>query len=403
MSQFAIAKPNTLTALPPLTLYVHFPWCVRKCPYCDFNSHEIRSSFDEAAYIQVLFADLEAALPSIWGRLVHSIFIGGGTPSLMSAEGLAELISGLRARLKLTPFAEITIEANPGASDAQKFQAFRAAGINRLSIGVQSFDDKNLMALGRIHDGQAACAAVEAALTYFDNVNVDLMYALSNQTLAAALADIEQALRIGVTHLSAYHLTLEPNTYFYHHRPAHLPDDDTSADMQEAIEARLAGAGLEHYETSAFAKPGQRCLHNLNYWCFGDYLGIGAGAHSKISHYDAIERLVRVKQPAAYMRAAATGQAISRKERITRHALPFEFMMNALRLNEGFDIVLFTQRTGLTMAILETALNKAQQQGLIERDLFRIKPTLRGQRFLNDLISLFLYSPEFETKQPLSH
>jgi oxygen-independent coproporphyrinogen-3 oxidase len=390
MTQFAVQPMRGLTQLPPLSLYVHVPWCVRKCPYCDFNSHALQQGSDLDGYVSALLADLESALPSIWGRPVHSIFIGGGTPSLLPPAALERLMEGIRARLRLDPDAEITMEANPGTFEADKFRAFRAAGVNRLSIGIQSFDDQKLTALGRIHDGGQARAAIEMALANFDNVNVDLMYALPGQTLEQALADLDCALGFGVTHLSAYHLTIEPNTLFYRYVPAGLPDDDLSADMQEAIEDRLSRAGFEHYETSAFARPGHRCRHNLNYWQFGDYLGIGAGAHGKISQPEEIWREMRFKQPAAYLQAVEAGKPAQTREPIGRDDLPFEFMMNAFRLTGGFEIALFSERTGLSLSSIQRELAQAEQQGLIERAVTTLRPTLKGQRFLNDLLTLFL-------------
>ncbi|TCW29550.1 oxygen-independent coproporphyrinogen-3 oxidase [Gulbenkiania mobilis] len=379
-----------LTQLPPLSLYLHFPWCVRKCPYCDFNSHEARNGFDEAGYVDALLADLEQALPAVWGRPVTTIFMGGGTPSLFSPAAMDRLLAGIRARIRLHPDAEITMEANPGTFEFEKFRGFREAGINRLSIGVQSFAPHHLRALGRIHDGNEARRAIEIALTHFDNVNVDLMYALPGQTLAEALDDVSVALGMGVTHLSAYHLTIEPNTLFAVRTPANLPDDDLSADMQEALEACLAEAGFEHYETSAFARPGHRARHNLNYWTFGDYLGLGAGAHGKISAHDGIVREMREKQPAAYLAGIAAGSAIQSRHKVGRKDLPFEFMMNALRLTEGVPLALFTERTGLPPSVLQAPLQRAEQAGLIEPHPTMLRPTLAGQRFLNDLLTLFL-------------
>ncbi|MBI3146141.1 MAG: oxygen-independent coproporphyrinogen III oxidase-like protein [Pseudogulbenkiania sp.] len=394
MSQVQFTPISGLRELPPLSLYIHFPWCVKKCPYCDFNSHEAKSGFDEDAYVAALLTDLELALPAVWGRPVHTIFMGGGTPSLFSARAMDTLLAGIRARVRLYPDAEITMEANPGTFESDKFKGFREAGINRLSIGIQSFDPAHLKALGRIHDGDEARRAVEIALTHFDNVNLDLMYALPRQTLNEALADIDTALSFGVTHVSAYHLTIEPNTLFARYLPPNLPDDELSADMQDALEARLADAGFHHYETSAFARPGRECRHNLNYWQFGDYLGIGAGAHAKISAHDGIVREMRYKQPAAYLKAVADGQPAQSRERIARADLPFEFMMNLLRLTDGFEIRLFSERTGLPLTHIQRELAAAETQGLIERDLTTLKPTLKGQRFLNDLLTLFLKEGE---------
>ncbi len=374
-----------LAVLPPLALYIHVPWCVRKCPYCDFNSHERRGELPEGEYLDALFRDLEAALPNVWGRRVVSVFIGGGTPSLFSPQAIDALLSGVRARLVLEPDAEITLEANPGTVEAARFGGFRNAGVNRISIGVQSFDERMLTALGRIHGRVEAVRAIEAALAAFGNVNVDLMYGLPAQTPEMARADLEQALGFGVPHVSAYQLTIEPNTVFWNRPPA-LPEHDSAADMQLAIEEALASAGYEHYEVSAFARPGRRCKHNLNYWQFGDYLGIGAGAHGKLSFPDRITRHARAKQPDAYMKAGARVE----EHLVPAHELPFEFMLNALRLVEGFDVALFTERTGLPIHRIERQLEKAESQGLLERDWKRIRPTVRGRHFLNELMAAFL-------------
>ncbi|MCL6261832.1 radical SAM family heme chaperone HemW [Craterilacuibacter sp. RT1T] len=384
------ALSGGLKELPPLSLYIHFPWCVRKCPYCDFNSHEAKNGFDEMAYVAALLADLESSLPQIWGRPVTTIFMGGGTPSLFSAAAMDALLCGIRARVRLHPDAEITMEANPGTFESDKFKGYRAAGINRLSIGVQSFDPAFLQGLGRIHNGDEARRAVDIALTHFDNVNLDLMYALPGQTPAQALADIDTALGYGITHLSAYHLTIEPNTLFARYTPANLPDDERSADMQEAIEARLAAAGFEHYETSAFARAGYQCRHNRNYWTFGDYVGIGAGAHGKISSHAGVLREARYKQPAAYLKAVAAGKPVQEAHKVGRQDLPFEFMLNALRLTGGFEEELFAERTGLPLVLIARELKQAEQNGLLERTGGLIRPSLKGQRFLNDLLTLFL-------------
>ena len=379
----------SLTALPPLALYVHIPWCVKKCPYCDFNSHEAREDIPEQQYIDTLFRDLEQALPQVWGRKVYTIFFGGGTPSLLSAEGLDRLMAGLRARLPLEHCSEVTLEANPGTFEAAKFRAYHESGINRLSIGIQSFNPKHLKALGRIHDENEALAAIDIAHRQFDNFNVDLMYGLPEQTLREAMRDIEAAIACDPPHLSAYHLTLEPNTLF-HRYPPPLPCDELAADMQEMIEETLAGAGYVHYETSAFAKTGRECKHNLNYWQFGDYLGIGAGASSKLSFPDRIVRSLRTKQPNAYMTSVEDGKHILDEHEVTVGDLPFEFMMNALRLTDGFPLSHFTERTGLSLTVVQGELRKAEEKGLIVRDHATLKPTLRGQRFLNDLLQLFL-------------
>ena len=378
-----------LAALPPLSLYVHIPWCLRKCPYCDFNSHEARSDVPEGQYVDALVADLEATLPRVWGRRLHTIFIGGGTPSLFSAASIDRLLTAVRTRIPVEPDAEITMEANPGTFEADKFRGFRDAGVTRLSLGVQSFDDAKLAALGRVHGADEARRALDAALAIFPTVNADLMYALPHQRLEEALADVREAIARGAPHVSAYHLTLEPDTAF-HRAPPPIPDDELSADMQEAIEAELGAAGYEHYETSAFAKPRQRARHNLNYWTFGDYIGIGAGAHGKLSFHDRIAREVRERKPVTYMKAAMAGDARSEMRDIAEDELPFEFMLNALRLVEGFPATLFAERTGLPFAVLEPQLAAAEAQGLIERDATHVRPTLRGQRFLNELLEAFL-------------
>ena len=383
----------SLKALPPLSLYVHIPWCVKKCPYCDFNSHEVRgkgqSEAPEQDYVRALIMDLELALPQIWGRRVYSIFFGGGTPSLFSARAIEELLAAFRARLNLAADAEITLEANPGTFESAKFHDYRACGVNRLSIGIQSFSPAKLQALGRIHDGEEARRAIGIAQAHFDNINLDLMYALPQQTLAQAEQDIATAAGYGTSHLSAYHLTLEPNTLFYRHPPP-LPDSELAADMQELIEERLAGEGYLNYETSAFARPGRECRHNLNYWRFGDYLGIGAGAHSKLSFPDRILRQMRYKQPREYLQKTAAGAPVQEEHAVLRKDLGFEFMMNALRLTEGFEAGLFAERTGLVLSAVEQPLQEAVQRGLITRDHARIAPTQRGRRFLNDLLQLFL-------------
>jgi oxygen-independent coproporphyrinogen-3 oxidase len=397
-----------LTALPPLALYVHLPWCLKKCPYCDFNSHEVTTAPAlrpgkpgsgtgraleagvESRYLDALRADLEAALPLVWGRRVVSVFIGGGTPSLFSPDAIGQLLADVRARLPLEPGCEITLEANPGTFERERFRAFRAAGVTRLSIGVQSFDDAKLKALGRVHDRAQALAAVEEARSAFDTFNLDLMYALPGQSLADCEADVRQALAFEPPHLSVYHLTLEPNTQFASRPPAGLPDDDTAFGMLDRITELTTAAGLGRYEVSAYARPGHRCQHNLNYWQFGDYLGIGAGAHSKLSFAHRILRQTRWREPAAYLRQAAEGAAVSSEQEVAREELPFEFMLNALRLREGFELARFSERTGLAVTAIQRGLEAAEAKGLIERDLQRVWPTERGFDFLSDLQSLFL-------------
>lgn len=384
-----IAEGSGLVSLPPLSLYIHIPWCVQKCPYCDFNSHAARGTLPEDEYVAALIADLEIALPKIWGRRVVSVFIGGGTPSLFSASAIDRLLTSIRARITLLPQAEITLEANPGTVEADKFAGFAAAGINRISLGIQSFDDRHLKALGRIHDASQARRAIEIAQRHVEQVNLDLMYALPEQTLEEVAADFDAALSFGTRHLSAYHLTLEPNTLF-HHAPPPLPDADLAADMQDCVEEKLRHAGFDHYETSAFARPGFRCQHNLNYWSFGDYLGIGAGAHSKLSSAGAIWREMRFKQPQAYLKNIAAGTPVQESREVSEDARPFEFMMNLLRLNDGFATTLFAERTGLPLARVEARLIEARSRGLIEVDGETIRPTLPGRRFLNDLLEMFL-------------
>ena len=373
-------------------MYIHIPWCVKKCPYCDFNSHESRhrnGEIPQEAYVDALIADLELATPKVWGRKIRSIFFGGGTPSLFSAESIDRILSQVRMLTPLEFDAEITLEANPGTVDAAHFVGYKQAGVNRLSLGIQSFNNQHLKALGRIHDSDQAFAAIELALKTFEQVNCDIMYALPNQSLAEALKDAETAIQLNPAHLSFYHLTLEPNTPF-HRTPPSLPDDDTSAEMQIQIETLLAEHGYKHYETSAFAKKGKQAKHNLNYWQFGDYLGIGAGAHSKLSYHDKITRETRPKHPKAYMQQALEGKAIEREWVIEKDELGFEFMMNALRLMDGVPLDLFKQRTGLELQTVEAAIKKAQAKELLVIEHGRIKPTLLGQRFLNELLELFL-------------
>jgi oxygen-independent coproporphyrinogen-3 oxidase len=398
-----LATQPKLTALPPLSLYIHFPWCEKKCPYCDFNSHQIKDSvgnadsgakasrgFDEVRYIQALITDLETELPRIWGRQVHSIFIGGGTPSLMSAEGMNELLSAIRARVNLEPDCEITMEANPGSVETEKFAGFANAGINRVSLGIQSFQDEQLKALGRIHNGEEAKRAIAIALQHFKSVNLDLMFGLPNQTLEAAKADIETALSFKTPHLSFYNLTLEPNTYFANFPPK-LPNEDEIDAIFEQNLALLEAAGYRRYEISAYAKKDQECKHNLNYWRFGDYIGIGAGAHGKISFPDKITRQVRERHPESYMQAMGSkGNALIETREIPAKDLPFEFMLNTLRLTDGVDTVTFSERTGLPLNVISKGLDEASKKGLLDSDPNKLKATEQGLRYLNNLQEMFL-------------
>ena len=385
-------RPGTLqlTALPPLSLYIHLPWCLKKCPYCDFNSHEMQSTeLPEQRYIEALMADLEAALPLVWGRTVHSVFIGGGTPSLFSPHAIDKLLGGIRARLRLEPNCEITLEANPGTFEKNRFRAFRSAGVTRLSVGVQSFNDDYLTALGRVHDRAQAIAAVEEAAQAFDTFNLDIMYALPGQTLADLKLDMTTALALAPPHISIYHLTIEPNTYFAKFPPV-IPQDDTAYDMLDLITEMTGAAGLYRYEVSAYAAQGHRCFHNLNYWQFGDYLGLGAGAHSKLSFAHRVVRQVRYRDPRLYMEKALVGHGLAQDDEVSRADLPFEFMLNALRLKDGFSLQQFCERTGLAISTLQQGLDEAERKGLIERDFSRVRPSVRGFDFLNDLQTLFL-------------
>ena len=399
------------TVLPPLSLYIHIPWCIRKCPYCDFNSHEQGGALPEKEYINALMSDLEVQLPEFWGRTIHTIFIGGGTPSLFSAEGIGDILAGVRARTRLSPQAEITLEANPGTFEMQKFADYKAVGITRLSIGIQSFNDAHLQALGRVHDSAEAKRAIEIGLATVGNVNLDLMFALpasrladkggAAQTMAECEQDVREALAFQTPHLSLYQLTLEPNTVFAK-KPPPLPDHDQAADMQNRVEALLGAAGYEHYETSAYAKPGMRCQHNLNYWGFGDYVAIGAGAHGKLSmpggppgsnESAKIVRTERVKQPRDYMQKALGADPAScvfERRVIKRDEIGFEFMLNALRLNEGFPVAWFAERTGYPITLVNAVLNEGERAGLIERSHTKIAPTELGRRFQNRLLEHFL-------------
>lgn len=395
-------RPGSLQTLPPLSLYVHLPWCLKKCPYCDFNSHEVSQAVASSAggqrlstevegrYLDALRADLESVLPQVWGRRVYTVFIGGGTPSLFSPAGIDRLLADIRARLPLEADAEITLEANPGTFEKDRFRAFREAGVNRLSIGVQSFDDAKLQALGRVHSGDQARAAIAEAAACFDTFNIDLMYALPGQSLADLQHDLNTALSFRPPHLSLYHLTMEPNTRFATQPPANLPDDDTAFDMLDHLVAATAQAGLHRYEVSAYARAGHQSRHNLNYWMFGDYIGIGAGAHGKISFPDRIVRQVRWREPRTYMEQALAGQPCSNEHEIDLRSRGFEFMMNALRLKDGFELARFTERTGLTLASIQHALTQAEAKGLLARDLVRAWPTDKGFDFLSDLQGLFL-------------
>ncbi|HTN49062.1 MAG TPA: radical SAM family heme chaperone HemW [Burkholderiaceae bacterium] len=381
-----------LAALPPLAVYLHFPWCVRKCPYCDFNSHEPSGgigAIPEREFLQALRADLEGALPLVWGRRIISVFIGGGTPSLLSAAGLDALLSDLRALLPLEADCEITLEANPGTVESGRFAAYRASGVNRLSIGVQSFDEQKLQALGRIHDRRQALAAIEAAQRAFDNFNIDLMYGLPGQLPEQSREDVETAVELAPPHLSIYQLTIEANTVFAKQRPQ-LPDEDSIASMQEFVEERTAAAGYRHYEVSAYARAGRECRHNLNYWGFGDYLGIGPGAHSKISFPERVVRQVRYSSPSSYLARTRQRDFIASEAEVSTAELPFEFMLNAMRLLDGVPAQWFTKRTGLPLAAIDGALREAVRRDLLKADHERWKPTTLGTRFLSDLQALFL-------------
>ena len=391
-----VINPVALTALPPLALYIHFPWCEKKCPYCDFNSHQIKDAtnlvggFDEQRYINALIADLETELPNTWGRHVHSIFIGGGTPSLLSAAGMDQLLCAVRARVNLKPDAEITMEANPGSVEADKLAGFAKAGINRVSLGIQSFQDEQLKALGRIHNGAEAKSAVQIALDHFKSVNLDLMYGLPNQSLAAARSDMETALSFKTPHLSLYNLTLEPNTYFANFPPKLPSDDEIDAIFEQNLEL-LSNAGYQRYEVSAYAKKDQECKHNLNYWRFGDYIGIGAGAHGKISYPGKITRQVRERHPETYMQAIETkGNALIESREITSKDLPFEFMLNTLRLTDGVDTNTFSERTGLPLSVISKGLEVASKKGLLDENPSKLKATPLGLRYLNNLQEMFL-------------
>jgi len=387
---FSTREPgHALSQLPPLALYIHIPWCVRKCPYCDFNSHVASAVLPEQEYVDALLADLDQDLGAVHGRPISSIFFGGGTPSLFSAEALGRLLAGVEQRIAFTSDVEITLEANPGTFEQAKFIAYRALGINRLSIGVQSFQPAKLQALGRIHTGDEAVRAADMARQAgFDNFNLDLMHGLPDQSLADALADLRQAIALAPTHLSWYQLTLEPNTVFWN-QPPPLPEDDILWDIQEAGQALLAEHGYEQYEVSAYARPGRAARHNLNYWSFGDFIGIGAGAHGKLSHPDgSIVRTWKTRLPKDYLNPAKAFKA--GEKALTAEQLPFEFLMNALRLTEGVDASLFQGRTGLSLDNLAKARRQAEQKGLLQVEPTRLAATPQGQLFLNDLLQYFL-------------
>ncbi|WP_166361327.1 radical SAM family heme chaperone HemW [Pseudomonas akapageensis] len=378
-----------LTRLPPLSLYIHIPWCVRKCPYCDFNSHAASPVLPEQEYVDALLADLDLDLPAVYGRELSTIFFGGGTPSLFSAQALGRLLAGVQQRIPFAPDIEITLEANPGTFEQEKFKVYRQLGINRLSIGIQSFQEAKLTALGRIHTGNEAVRAADMARQAgFDNFNLDLMHGLPDQSLDDALGDLRQAIALAPTHLSWYQLTLEPNTVFWNQPPL-LPEDDILWDIQEAGQALLASHGYAQYEVSAYAQPGRAARHNLNYWSFGDFIGIGAGAHGKLSHPDGrIVRTWKTRLPKDYLNPAKAFKAGEKP--LTTEELPFEFLMNALRLTDGVEATLFSERTGLSLGMLDKARREAEQKGLLQVEPSRLVPTARGQLFLNDLLQYFL-------------
>lgn len=381
---------TVLHSLPPLSLYVHVPWCVRKCPYCDFNSHELRGDLPEQDYLDALQADLEQALPLIWGRQIVSVFIGGGTPSLLSEQTVDRMLAIFRAYLNIWPDTEITLEANPGTVEAARFRSYAASGVNRVSLGIQSFNDEALKALGRIHDSKQAKAAIEMAQSAFGNVNLDIMYALPGQTLEQCQRDLDAALSFQTPHLSLYHLTLEPNTVFAKYPPS-VPDDDSSAEMQDLITSRTAQGGWERYEVSAYARAGHRAVHNVNYWEFGDYLGIGPGAHGKLSFHDRVIRQARLRNPASWMTQAIQrdNSHVASENRIQPSEFPFEFMLNALRLKEGVPAGYFYERTGQSLLSIAPALARARSRGLLTNDPMRLQATPLGWRFLSDLQAEF--------------
>ena len=402
-----------ITTLPPLSLYIHLPWCIKKCPYCDFNSHALKSSpsahlknsanlnivaldsvssieLVEDRYIDSLIKDLQSSLPLIWGRPVHSVFLGGGTPSLFSPRSIERLISAVRSLVILLPGCEITLEANPGTFERDRFKAFKAAGVTRLSLGVQSFNDEHLKILGRVHDRNQAIAAASEAAEIFDTFNLDLMYALPHQSLDDLSRDLKTAFEFDPPHLSIYHLTIEPNTFFAKYPPQKLPEEDVAYEMLDKIEEYAVKKGLQRYEVSAFAKPNHRCVHNLNYWQFGDYLGIGAGAHSKLTFAHRIVRQIRHKEPLMYMDNAELESPVAKSDEVARLELPFEFMLNLFRLKDGFNLQMYAERTGMPLSSIQAGIDEAFQKGLLERDMMQVKPTSKGFDFLSDLQSLFL-------------
>ncbi|KXW56011.1 radical SAM family heme chaperone HemW [Ferrovum sp. PN-J185] len=378
-----------LTVLPPLSLYVHVPWCIKKCPYCDFNSHELKSKINESQFIDALLTDFQYQLPYIWGRSVRSIFIGGGTPSLLSPESFDRLISGIRSLVSLIPGAEITLEANPGTFETDKFRGFKEAGINRLSLGIQSLNNRLLKVIGRVHDREQALFAISQARTVFDNLNCDLMYGLPNQTHQEALDDLTELLSFNPDHISFYQLTIEPNTYFYKFPPL-LPEQDQIVTLENDIYSLLKEYHFDHYEVSAYAQQGKRSQHNLNYWMFGDYVGIGPGAHGKISLPDKIMRTAKIKHPNNYLNLIGKQEDIEERHVVDFNSIPFEFMMNALRLNAGFSLSLFEERTGLSIESIQSTLSLAEKKRFVTISENYLSPTELGRHFLNDLISLFL-------------
>jgi len=379
-----------LDPLPPLSLYVHLPWCEKKCPYCDFNSHPLRQALPEKDYATALLRDLESVAQLAGDRVLCSVFFGGGTPSLFPAQTIAAVLESAHTLIGLADGAEITLEANPGSADEARFAAYRSAGVNRLSLGLQSFSDPQLKALGRIHNAdQARQAVITARDAGFEKINIDLMHGLPDQSMSAAAHDIESAIAFSPEHLSLYQLTIEPNTRFAADPPA-LPDEESCWQIRCAVEERAADAGYERYEVSAFSERGSRCRHNLNYWKFGDYIGIGAGAHSKITDRQGIWRCAREKHPRRYIETTATKQSPPSLQSVSGSALAFEFALNALRLKEGFTVALFEQRTGLSWESLSGTLAEAEERGLLKVNTDRVCATPLGYRFLDDLVELFL-------------